>query len=87
MHKRTVSELPGILENLSETTKYEDVLINFARLCIIYEFEVIGCRSTLNRSSRYRFNTDSNPDPDKTARHETISRICFSAFVQNEVHD
>ena len=34
-------------------------------------------------------NTDPNscPDPDKTARHETISRLCSSALVQNEVHD
>ena len=34
-------------------------------------------------------NTDPNscPDPDKTARHETISRLCSEALVQNEVHD
>ena len=34
-------------------------------------------------------NTDHNscPYPEKTARHETISRLCPSAFVQNEIHN
>jgi hypothetical protein len=33
--------------------------------------------------------TDPNscPDTEKTARHETISRLCPSAFVRNEVHN
>jgi hypothetical protein len=33
--------------------------------------------------------TDPNPypDPDKTARHKTISRLCSSAFVEYEVND
>ena len=66
-------------------TKYEDVLFAICTLSAHSEFRVM---------SQLFMNNDPNPnlilnvpDPDKTARHETTSRLCSSAFVQNEVHD
>jgi hypothetical protein len=69
------------LESLSKTTKTKAYLTIF-----------VGRHWwLLNVSSHVSLfmNTDLNscPDPEKTARHETISRLCPSAFVRNEVHN
>jgi hypothetical protein len=64
------------IESLSKTTKYEDesVLDNFCRL---YWLLNVSFHMSLF------MNTDRNsgPDPDKTTKHQTISRLCYFAFV------
>jgi hypothetical protein len=84
-----------LLESLSKTTKYEDegILDNFCRmystLSCAYWVGRHWCLHNVSSHLSLFMNTDhkSCPDPEKTARHETISRLCPSAFVQNEFHN
>jgi hypothetical protein len=59
----------------------------FARLRIVLRILSLGSAVIVQQrhvSCLAVKNTDPNPYPDKTARHESISRLRSSAFVQNE---
>jgi hypothetical protein len=83
------------IESLSKITKYEDVYTwQFLSKTISahIEFWVTGGCSTclplwIHVPLFMNASLITLHSPSKTARHETISRLCYSAFVQNQVHN
>jgi hypothetical protein len=86
---------PSSIESLSKTTKYEDegVLDNFCRLHIILRLlswtSLVVAQRVFPCMCRclWILTLILALTKKKTARHDTISRFCPSAFVRNEVHN